>query len=45
LTLGDRVQLAHCVEDAEFRAPTNGSRRIDRDFTAHQVETALDFAR
>ena len=45
LTLAIVFQLAHCVEEAEFRAPANGSRRIDRDFTAHQVETAVDFAR
>jgi linoleoyl-CoA desaturase len=45
LTLAIVFQLAHCVEEAEFRVPADGSRRIDRDFTAHQVETAVDFAR
>jgi linoleoyl-CoA desaturase len=44
LTLAIVFQLAHCVEEAQFRIP-DGARRIDRDFTAHQVETAVDFAR
>jgi linoleoyl-CoA desaturase len=43
-TLAVVFQLAHCVEEANFRIP-DGSRRIDRDFTAHQVETSVDFAR
>jgi linoleoyl-CoA desaturase len=45
LTLAIVFQLAHCVEEAEFRVPAAGDRRIDRDFTAHQVETSVDFAR
>jgi len=45
LTLAIVFQLAHCVEEAEFRVPTDGTGRIDRDFTAHQVETSVDFAR
>jgi linoleoyl-CoA desaturase len=45
LTLAIVFQLAHCVEEAKFRVPGDGTRRIDRDFTAHQVETSVDFAR
>jgi linoleoyl-CoA desaturase len=45
LMLAIVFQLAHCVEEAEFRLPSDGSRRIDRDFTAHQVEASVDFAR
>jgi len=45
LTLAIVFQLAHCVEEAAFRIPADGARRIDRDFTAHQVETSVDFAR
>jgi linoleoyl-CoA desaturase len=45
LTLAIVFQLAHCVEEAEFRIPADGSRRIDREWTAHQVETSVDFAR
>jgi linoleoyl-CoA desaturase len=45
LTLAIVFQLAHCVEEAQFRVPAEGNRRIDRDFTAHQVETSVDFAR
>jgi linoleoyl-CoA desaturase len=45
LTLAIVFQLAHCVEEAQFRVPAPGSRRIDREFVAHQIETAVDFAR
>jgi linoleoyl-CoA desaturase len=45
LTLAIVFQLAHCVEEAQFRVPAAGTRRLDRDFTAHQVETSVDFAR
>ncbi len=45
LTLAIVFQLAHCVEEAQFRVPLTGTKRIDRDFTAHQVETSVDFAR
>jgi linoleoyl-CoA desaturase len=45
LTLAIVFQLAHYVEEAEFRVPSGRSQRIDRDFTAHQVETSVDFAR
>jgi linoleoyl-CoA desaturase len=45
LTLAIVFQLAHCVEEAHFRVPPPGSRHIDREFVAHQIETAVDFAR
>jgi linoleoyl-CoA desaturase len=45
LTLATVFQLAHCVEEAAFRVPVSGTKQIDRDFTAHQVESAVDFAR
>lgn len=45
LTLATVFQLAHCVEEAAFRVPANGSRRIEREWMAHQIETAVDFAR
>jgi linoleoyl-CoA desaturase len=45
LTLAIVFQLAHCVEEAHFRIPAPGSRRMEREFMAHQIETAVDFAR
>jgi len=45
LTLATVFQLAHCVEEARFPLPAAGSRRIERDFATHQIETAVDFAR
>ncbi len=45
LTLATVFQLAHCVEEAMFRVPADASLRIDREWSAHQVETAVDFAR
>jgi linoleoyl-CoA desaturase len=38
-------QLAHCVEKAEFPLPQNGTRRMERCWAVHQVETTVDFAR
>ena len=45
VTLATVFQLAHCVEEAQFRVPPQGSRRIEREWMAHQIETAVDFAR
>ena len=45
LTLAVVFQLAHCVEEAQFPAPAAGTGRLGSDFTAHQVETSVDFAR
>jgi linoleoyl-CoA desaturase len=36
-------QLAHCVEEAEFPLPRDGS--IENAWAIHQVETTVDFAR
>ncbi len=45
LTLAITFQLAHCVEEAVFRQPAGDDGQIGREWTAHQVETAVDFAR
>jgi linoleoyl-CoA desaturase len=45
LTLATVFQLAHCVEEATFRIPADGSARIEREWMTHQIETAVDFAR
>jgi linoleoyl-CoA desaturase len=45
LTLATVFQLAHCVEEAAFRIPAEGSQHIEREWTAHQVESSVDFAR
>src|SRR5947209_6336054 len=38
-------QLAHCVEEAEFPTPEEGSSRISRGWAEHQVETTVNFSR
>jgi linoleoyl-CoA desaturase len=45
LTLATVFQLAHCVEEAAFRQPRVPSGQIQHEWTAHQVETTVDFAR
>jgi linoleoyl-CoA desaturase len=45
LTLATVFQLAHCVEEATFRIPADGTLHIEREWTAHQVESSVDFAR
>lgn len=45
LALALVFQLAHCVQEAQFPAPGPGSARMSREWSAHQVETAVDFAR
>ena len=45
LTLSVVFQLAHCVEDAEFPLPENGTGQIENAWAVHQVETTVDFAR
>jgi linoleoyl-CoA desaturase len=45
LTLATVFQLAHCVEEATFRIPAEGSAHIEREWTTHQVESSVDFAR
>ena len=34
--------LAHCVDEAQVAQPING--RLDTEWAAHQIETAVDFA-
>jgi len=38
-------QLAHCVEEASFPLPEDGSQKIENAWAVHQVETTVDFAR
>jgi linoleoyl-CoA desaturase len=38
-------QLAHCVEEANFPLPHEGTGRMDAAWAVHQVETTVDFAR
>jgi linoleoyl-CoA desaturase len=38
-------QLAHCVEEAEFPLPREGTARMDKPWAVHQAETTVDFAR
>lgn len=38
-------QLAHCVEDAAFPMPIEGTMRMEHAWSIHQVETTVDFAR
>jgi linoleoyl-CoA desaturase len=38
-------QLAHCVEEAEFRVPEPDTQRVDTAWAEHQIETTIDFAR
>jgi len=38
-------QLAHCVEEAEFPIPAEGTDNIEATWAVHQVETTVDFAR
>jgi len=37
-------QLAHCVEEAEFPIPQEGTTRMKNAWAEHQVETTVDFA-
>jgi linoleoyl-CoA desaturase len=36
-------QLAHCVEEAEFPALSEGVVKVDNAWAVHQVETTVDF--
>ena len=41
-------QLAHCVEEAEFPVPVSvspGHARMETEWSVHQVQTTVDFAR
>jgi linoleoyl-CoA desaturase len=45
LTLATVFQLAHCVQEADFPSPADGTRKMENDWFTHQVETTVDFAR
>lgn len=38
-------QLAHCVEEASFPVPRDGTGRLASSWAVHQVETTVNFAR
>jgi linoleoyl-CoA desaturase len=38
-------QLAHCVGEADFPQPTEGTRSMAKEWAAHQVESSVDFSR
>jgi linoleoyl-CoA desaturase len=38
-------QVAHCVEEAEFPVPHEGTGRIDHAWAVHQAETSVNFSR
>ena len=39
------LQLAHCVEEASFPLPGEGSGRIENAWAVHQAESSVNFAR
>ena len=45
LTLALVFQLAHCVQEAAYRAAPGADRRIQNEWAVHQVEASVDFAR
>ena len=45
LILSVVFQLAHCVEEAGFPQPQEGTGRIQADWASHQIETTVDFGR
>ncbi len=38
-------QIAHCVEEADFPLPREGTTEMEKAWAVHQVETTVDFAR
>jgi linoleoyl-CoA desaturase len=38
-------QLAHCVEEADFPLPSEGTQRMEQSWAVHQMETTVNFAR
>lgn len=44
-TLSVVFQLGHCVEEAKFAMPLEGTNRMDKAWAVHQIEAAADFAR
>jgi linoleoyl-CoA desaturase len=45
ITLAVVFQLAHCVGRADFPQPEAGTLRMEQDWSIHQVNTTVDFAR
>jgi linoleoyl-CoA desaturase len=45
LALSLVIQLAHCVEEANFPIPSQDTGRMETTWAAHQVETTVDFGR
>ncbi|MBI1967656.1 MAG: acyl-CoA desaturase [Gemmatimonadetes bacterium] len=45
ILLGVVFQLAHCVEEADFPAPSSDTLRMAAEWAVHQVHTTVDFAR
>ena len=45
LMLSVVFQLAHCVQEADFPMPREGTGRMENAWAVHQVETTVDFAR
>jgi linoleoyl-CoA desaturase len=45
VTLSVVFQLAHCVEEADFPLPIEGTSRMEHTWAVHQVETTVDFGR
>jgi linoleoyl-CoA desaturase len=44
LTLGTTFQLAHCLGDADFPSAPRPPGRMATDWSAHQLDTTVDFA-
>ena len=44
VTLSVVFQLAHCVENADFPLPEDGTGQMQNAWAVHQVETTVDFA-
>jgi linoleoyl-CoA desaturase len=44
MTLSGVFQLPHCVEEAGFPMPHEDTGRMESSWTAHQVETTVDYA-
>lgn len=45
ITLSVVFQLAHCVEEAAFPMPMDGTNRMHGPWAEHQIETSVNFAR
>jgi linoleoyl-CoA desaturase len=45
IVLGIVFQMAHCVEEADFPTPVEGSSRMEDEWAVHQAISTVDFAR